>query len=69
MLKYSGDNDLVVSTAGTMRWINTMSWNATSDWDFYNLQDNQVAGFYQTYNDDKFTFATIHDSGHMVPAD
>ena len=37
MLKYSGDNDMVVSTAGTMRWIDGMNWNATDDWDYFHL--------------------------------
>lgn len=45
MLKFSGDNDLVVSTAGTLGWINELNWNKTSDWDYYTLADNQVAGF------------------------
>ena len=69
MLKFSGDNDMVVSTAGSMRWIDEMNWNKTSEWDYYTLSDNQVAGFIQKYNQDKFTFATVHGSGHMVPSD
>ena len=67
MLKYSGDNDLVVSTAGSMRWIKGMGWNETKEWDFYHLSDNQVAGFYHQFNDGDFTFATVHNAGHMVP--
>lgn len=69
VLKFSGDNDLVISTMGTEQWLNNLNWEVSREWAPYTLEDRQTAGYIQAYNDNEFTFATVHNAGHMVPLD
>ena len=68
MLKYSGDQDAVVSTIGTEYWIEGMNLTVSKEWFQYRLPDKQVAGYIEEYKGG-LTFATVHQAGHMVPSD
>lgn len=39
ILKFSGDNDLVVSTMGTEMWISQMDWPINREWEQYFTPD------------------------------
>lgn len=71
MLKYSGDTDGVVSTTGTLHWLNELQddlkLSVEVEWYPY-FAAGQVAGYYMQYEGD-LTFATVHGAGHMVPTD
>lgn len=65
MLKFSGDVDGAVPTAGTRHWIQDTDWpvtEASREWDD---EDGLFAGLIEVRDD--FTFATVHGAGHMVP--
>jgi carboxypeptidase C (cathepsin A) len=66
VLKYSGDTDGAIPTYGTKQWINELNWPIKTQWHPFK-QDGQVAGYSETRNNGKFTFATIHGGGHMAP--
>jgi len=65
---YSGDTDSAVPTCGTRQWIKRLqdnkNLNINSNWKEWHM-DNQVVGFYETYNQGNFTFMTIKGTGHM----
>ena len=65
---FSGVNDAVVSTLGTLRWIEKLKWNVTTEWRQWKNQDNQIAGHVQQY-ENGFTLLTFKNAGHMVPQD
>ena len=80
ILIYSGTNDLLLNPFETELWINKLKWKRSRSWTQFHLgeesslntltyEDEQIAGFFQQYNQDKFTFAIIHNAGHMVPQD
>ena len=65
---FSGINDAVVSTLGTLRWIEKLKWNVKTEWKQWKNQDKQVAGHVQQY-ENGFTLLTFKNAGHMVPQD
>jgi len=64
ILKFSGDLDGAVPTAGSKDWINNLGWTITAPWRPYYL-DSQVGGYIEERG--QFTFATVHGAGHMAP--
>jgi len=70
MLKYSGDADGSVPTAGTLQWIQDLNWTVTDPWRAYYITDEvgqqQVAGYVEV-REGGFTFASVHGAGHMAP--
>ena len=64
MMHYSGDTDGVVPTIGTRRWVKSLGWKMTSDWQPWTT-DGQVSGYTISYGN--FEFVTVHGVGHMVP--
>mmetsp|Transcript_9442 Transcript_9442/g.7211 ORF Transcript_9442/g.7211 Transcript_9442/m.7211 type:complete len:408 (-) Transcript_9442:33-1256(-) len=70
MLHYSGDVDGSVPTYGTLGWIDEMTTSLgmtqTTAWYPFQL-DGQVAGYYMSWDDGAFDFASVHGAGHMVP--
>ena len=67
VLVYSGDNDAIVPTTGTRRWVRSLNRPIVSDthqW-FVDTNGRQVGGWAIQY--DRFTFTTVRDAGHMVP--
>jgi len=72
MLIYSGDDDSVCGTSGTMYWLKRMNWSVDEDNDWEEWQiDEETAGFYTRYLSSSKTalhFTTIRSAGHMVPS-
>jgi carboxypeptidase C (cathepsin A) len=73
ILVYSGDDDSVCGTIGTQRWIYDLGFPTTSLWDTWYNKDGQTAGFITKFKtpyskDSRFSFITVHDAGHEVPA-
>lgn len=71
ILIYSGSVDDSVPTDGTRAWIRTLReenhLTYQHKWKGWYVNE-QTAGYVETYNDGKFTFATVRGAGHMVPA-
>lgn len=69
VLIYSGDDDSVVSTQGTQKWITELQLeeDSTKAWVPY-IVHAQIAGFLTTYRASTFKFLTIRKAGHEVPA-
>ena len=66
---YSGDVDSVCATLSSEYWIEQLNLTAqdvTAKWRPWLDGGNQVGGYVKVFKD-KFTFATVHNSGHMVP--
>jgi serine carboxypeptidase-like clade 2 len=65
MLIYSGDIDAIVPVTGT-RWVlKSMNLTTTEEWRAWIDREKQVGGYTTKYKE--LTFATVRDSGHMVP--
>jgi serine carboxypeptidase-like clade II len=67
ILIYSGDNDAIVPTTGTRRWIRVLNRPIVNDVHQWWVDTNgpQVGGWATKY--DRLTFTTVRDAGHMVP--
>jgi carboxypeptidase C (cathepsin A) len=63
----SGTEDGVISTIGTMRWINKIGFTVNEKWRQWKINE-QVAGYVQTYKEG-ITLITIKGAGHMAPQD
>ena len=64
---FSGTEDGVLSTLGTMRWIDRLNFTVEKEWTQYYAED-QVAGFAQKYKEG-LVLVTVKGAGHMVPQD
>ena len=64
---FSGTEDGVLSTLGTMRWINKLNFTVEKEWAQYYVGD-QVGGFAQKYKEG-LVIVTVKGAGHMVPQD
>ena len=64
---FSGTEDGVVPTVGTMRWINKLNFTIEQEWTQYKI-DDQVAGYVQKYVEG-LVIVTVKGAGHMVPQD
>ena len=64
----SGDTDIILSTLGTKRWINSLNSTIKSDWEPYFDDENQICGFKISY-ENGLTFITAKGAGHMLPED
>ena len=69
ILVYSGDNDAIVPTTGTRRWLKKLFTGVapihnTHQW-FVNTNGLQVGGWATEYPG--LLFTTVRDAGHMVP--
>jgi hypothetical protein len=66
ILVYSGDDDAVCATIGTQKWIWNLGYEAPHImWSEY-LHDNQLGGYYTTWDKTNLTFLTVHNAGHEV---
>ena len=63
VLVYSGDVDGKVPMSGTRSWITSLGWGVKQEWKQRTTADNQVAGYYETYEND-LDFVTFHGAGH-----
>eukprot|EP00636_Phaeomonas_parva_P003127 CAMPEP_0118850102 /NCGR_PEP_ID=MMETSP1163-20130328/117_1 /TAXON_ID=124430 /ORGANISM="Phaeomonas parva, Strain CCMP2877" /LENGTH=500 /DNA_ID=CAMNT_0006782303 /DNA_START=115 /DNA_END=1617 /DNA_ORIENTATION=+ len=69
ILVYSGDNDAICATSGTQAWIWGLGYDAFRYWEQWTTADGQLGGFYSQFAGvESFGFATVHRSGHEVPA-
>ena len=64
---FSGTEDGVLSTLGTMRWIHKLNFTIEKEWSQYKV-DDQVGGFAQKYQEG-LVIVTVKGAGHMVPQD
>ena len=64
---FSGTEDGVLPTLGTMRWINKLGYNIETKWRQWKVGD-QVAGYVQKYTEG-LVIVTVKGAGHMVPQD
>ncbi len=64
---FSGTEDAILSTVGTMRWINTLNFTIETEWRKW-YTDDQVSGFVQKYKEG-LVFVTVKGAGHYVPVD
>jgi len=64
---FSGTEDGVLSTLGTMRWIDKLNFTIESEWAQYK-DNSQVAGYVQKYKEG-LVIVTVKGAGHMVPQD
>ena len=64
---FSGTEDGVVPTLGTLRWINKLGFNVETKWRQWKV-NNQVAGYIQKYYEG-LVIVTVKGAGHMVPQD
>jgi len=64
----SGDTDIILSTLGTKRWINSLKSPIKSDWEPYLDDENQICGFKISY-ENGLTLITAKGAGHMIPED
>jgi len=67
MLIYSGDADGVCATQGTQQWIFEQGGKIIELWQPWFLPSGAQAGFLTKF-ENVFSFATVHDAGHEVPA-
>jgi carboxypeptidase C (cathepsin A) len=72
VILYSGQNDIICNTAGTLNYLSTVQWPGNENFissqkTIFKKSDGSVAGNYKNY--DKLTFAVIYDAGHMAPGD
>ena len=64
---FSGTDDGVLPTLGTMRWINKLNLTIEKKWEQY-YYNNQVCGYAQKY-EGGLVVVTVKGAGHMVPQD
>ena len=64
---FSGTEDGVIPTLGTLRWINKLGFNIETKWKQWKV-NNQVAGYVQKYKEG-LVVVTVKGAGHMVPQD
>ena len=64
---FSGTEDGVLSTLGTMRWVDTLNFTVEEKWRQWKVNE-QVAGYVQKYKEG-LILVTVKGSGHMVPQD
>lgn len=72
---FSGDVDGIVPITGTRLWLDRLGLNATgkpgSSWNPWTTSVGQVGGYtkeYDTATGTNFTFVSVRNAGHMVPA-
>ena len=64
---FSGTDDGVLSTLGTMRWVNKLGFTVDTKWRQWKVGE-QVAGYVQKYKEG-LVIVTVKGAGHMVPQD
>ncbi|KAL8146721.1 hypothetical protein AgCh_004459 [Apium graveolens] len=67
-LIFSGDHDMRVPFTGTQAWTRSIGYKIVDEWRPWYVDDHQVAGFIQGYDND-LTFLTIKGAGHTVVRD
>jgi serine carboxypeptidase-like clade 2 len=63
----SGTEDGVITTIGTMRWINKIGFKVDKKWTQWKAQ-KQISGYVQSY-EEGLVLVTIKGAGHMSPQD
>ena len=65
---FSGTEDGVLPTLGTMRWINKLNLTIEKNWKQHYDDNKQVCGYAQQYKEG-LVIVTVKGAGHMVPQD
>jgi len=67
IIKYSGDNDMIVSYNGSQKWIKNLNLPILEPWRaWYVKGDKNLGGMVTKYQG--LTFVTIRGAGHQVPS-
>eukprot|EP00890_Picochlorum_soloecismus_P004864 jgi/Picsp_1/5379/NSC_02740-R1_protein len=66
ILIYSGDIDAILPITGTRRWLDDLNLPIKSPWRPWKSSTGQVGGWTVEYSN-QLTFASVRQSGHMVP--
>lgn len=71
VLVYNGQNDLIVTSSGTMRWVNKLKYDGIEkfqkkDFEVWKLNDKVVGYFKYEGN---LELAMVNNAGHLVPMD
>lgn len=72
VLLYSGQNDIICNTLGTMRYLTTLQWAgiplfSVAQRQPLNNTENEIVGFFKNYQ--RLSFSLIYNAGHMLPWD
>ena len=71
VIVYQGQDDLIVSTSGTMKWVDELKHSESKKFKSMNLStwkvNGNVAGF--TKSAGNLTLTIIKDAGHFAPGD
>lgn len=71
MLIYSGQNDIICNTPGTLKWVEDMRYTGADEFRHTLLTpwkiNDQVKGFYKRVG--KLQLNTINNGGHLIPMD
>lgn len=71
VMVYTGQNDLIVETPGTLRWVQRLHYGSGDKFRDTLLTpwriDKKVVGFYKRV--DNLWLRNINDAGHLVPMD
>jgi len=66
LVVFSGDDDTVCATLGSMHWIWNMGLSTVKAWHSWYDADGQVGGYLSIFKG--FSFATVHTAGHTIPS-
>lgn len=66
ILIYSGDIDAILPITGTRNWLKDLNLPIKSPWRSWTSSTGQVGGWTVEYAN-KLSFASVRQSGHMVP--
>lgn len=71
VLVYNGQNDIIVETPGTMRWVEKLHYKDSDEFDRTPFKtwkvNDKVAGSYKKAG--KLELKIVNNAGHMIPMD
>jgi len=72
ILLYSGQNDIICNTLGTMRYLTNLNWLGLPQFELaprtaFNATNGTALGFYKTFQ--RLSFSVVYNGGHMLPWD
>lgn len=66
VLIYNGDADACVPHTDNEWWTQSMNYTVNTPWTAWN-SESTIGGYYVSYRDGNFTYASVRGAGHMVP--
>lgn len=72
ILLYSGQNDIICNTLGTMRYLTNLNWLGLPQFELaprtaFNATNGTALGFFKTFQ--RLSFSVVYNGGHMLPWD